>query len=98
MLSDELQFEVHRRTVSGVVGGGKAEFQAQASSWIDLGLVTETIAMAVRGDHLVLIEIQQRDGGDFEVMLFGVVEVDESGAATYLGVWDEDDLQLASTS
>ncbi|MFT7601422.1 MAG: hypothetical protein ACI8TP_004375 [Acidimicrobiales bacterium] len=95
MLSDALQFEVHRRTANEV-GGGKADFQAQANSWTDIRMTSENTPIAVRDEHLVLLETEQHIDGRFNVLIYSVIEVNESGVATYLGVWDEDDLQLAN--
>ncbi len=94
LLSDAFRFEVHRRTVSGV-GGGKAEFRAQANSWSDVGMITELTPIAVRGEHLALFSVQQHGSEGFGVRMCCVTEVNDSGVADYLAVWDEDDLQLA---
>ena len=93
LLREDLVYEVNRRGVGGP-GGGKRELQETGRSWHTNGFTRHARPVAIRGEHLTLVEIQFNKQIN-EIVINGVIEVDNEGRALYCGVWDDEDLQLA---
>ncbi len=99
LLAEDMQRIDHRRTVSAPIAAGRREFVDSMRGFIELGLAlapptNRKVAIAVRGDRLVLGRVDYRGDG-WELGALSILEIDGTGRIVQIDIYDEEDLEAA---